>query len=539
MALKISRLLGREVEEGGWRRLLFLAAVSGFAGAAVLAIINLAASSMHDSDMMAKTLLLLVASVLIYVYSQKSLLAMAATTAERTVHDLRLHLLQTLNRAELKEIEELNRNEIFSCISTEIRIISDGATEVMVLAQSLVLAAVTLCYLALLSLSAFLIAAFFIAFAIFRHVSRNREIASRLQRVFQLRTELLNGFSDLIDGFKEVKLHMPRGAELSDAIRNQSRFLSARQLEIQDLFAKVIVTTQVDFFLLSGLMVFIVPMFANIEASALPKIATTTLYLTGPITAIVGGLPTLQRVNAAAEAIIALEGKLREIARSPDPGEGAPTEFERIRLFGAVFRYPATEDESGFGVGPVDLEVKRGNIVFITGGNGSGKSTVLKMVTGLYWPSQGRVTLDGRTVESHDLVSYRNLFSTIFSDNHLFRKLYGVPEANLSRAGEYLRLVELERKVTIEDRTFSTLALSSGQRKRLALFVAFLEDRPVYVFDEWAADQDPQFRRKFYREILPYLKSAGKTVIAVTHDERYFDVADILYQMEEGALALV
>src|SRR4051812_46703837 len=151
MALKISRLLGREMEEGGWRRLLFLATASGFAGAAVLAIINLAASSMHDSDMMAKTLLLLIASVLIYVYSQKSLLAMAANTAERTVHGLRIHLLRTLNRAELREIEELNRNEVFSCISTEIRIISDGATEVMVLAQSLVLAAVTLCYLALLS----------------------------------------------------------------------------------------------------------------------------------------------------------------------------------------------------------------------------------------------------------------------------------------------------------------------------------------------------------------------------------------------------
>jgi putative ATP-binding cassette transporter len=204
-----------------------------------------------------------------------------------------------------------------------------------------------------------------------------------------------------------------------------------------------------------------------------------------------------------------------------------------------VFRYPTTDDEAGFCVGPVRMTIERSKIVFITGGNGSGKSTLLKMITGLYLPTEGELCLDGAMVESSTVGSYRSLFSAIFAENHLFREFYGIPDAKLSRASELVALVELQHKVAVNGRSFSTVTLSSGQRKRLALVMALMEDRPIYVFDEWAADQDPYFRQKFYHEILPQLKAGGKTVIAVSHDERYYGVADVRYHLEEGRLARI
>ena len=60
-----------------------------------------------------------------------------------------------------------------------------------------------------------------------------------------------------------------------------------------------------------------------------------------------------------------------------------------------------------------------------------------------------------------------------------------------------------------------------------------------YDFDEWAADQDPEFRRYFYDVLLPGLKAEGRTLIVVTHDDRYFHVADQVVFMEEGRVVRV
>jgi putative pyoverdin transport system ATP-binding/permease protein len=537
--VSILKLLGRELMEEGWRRFVILAIISGLSGAVVLATINLAATSMRDVDVMVNSLIILIIAIVLYVYSQKSLMVMAALLAEQTVHGLRVRLLRTLKAAELIEIEGLSRNEIFSCINSEMRVISDGATSMMIIAQSVVLTAVTMVYLAMLSLVALLMAVVFIGIAAYIHMSRNRQIIDEHERLFQLNTEMMNGFGDFIDGFKEVKLNTARSEELTVRVGTQSAVVSSRQLEMQNLFSLNFVASQVTFFLLTGMMVFVLPLFGSVEPPTLVKITATTLFLIGPISAVVGGLPAVQRMNSAADAILALQGKLSEIKRWSPTGQAAISEFAWIGLAGATFRYPAPEGENAFMVGPIDMRIDRGQVVFITGGNGSGKSTLLKMITSLYLPTSGAVALDGRPMQGNDVVAYRNLFSAIFSDNHLFKEFYGIPAVDPKAAAGYLELMEVARKVTIVGRSFSTLALSSGQRKRLAMIVALLEDRPIYVFDEWAADQDPYFRKKFYREILPMLKSKGKTVIAVTHDERYFDAADIRFHMEEGGLQRV
>ena len=179
---------------------------------------------------------------------------------------------------------------------------------------------------------------------------------------------------------------------------------------------------------------------------------------------------------------------------------------------------------------------RSGELVFITGGNGAGKSTLLKLLTGLYQPAQGVVRLDGELQTEANQDAYHSLFTHIFSDFHVFRRLYGIDPGGGEQVEGLLRRMELEEKTRFTDNGFETVELSSGQRKRLALIVGELEDKPIIVLDEWAADQDPRFRRKFYEELLPELKRRGKTVVAVTHDDKYYGVADRILSMREGTL---
>jgi putative ATP-binding cassette transporter len=166
---------------------------------------------------------------------------------------------------------------------------------------------------------------------------------------------------------------------------------------------------------------------------------------------------------------------------------------------------------------------------------GSGKSTLAKLVVGLYSPEGGEIRLDERPITDQNRESYRQHFSVVFSDFYLFEDLLGLESPSLDqRARDYLSLLELEHKVQVKNGGLSTTALSQGQRRRLALLTAYLEDRPIYVFDEWAADQDPQYKKVFYTQLLPELKARGKGVIVITHDDRYFDLADRIFKLDYG-----
>jgi putative ATP-binding cassette transporter len=183
----------------------------------------------------------------------------------------------------------------------------------------------------------------------------------------------------------------------------------------------------------------------------------------------------------------------------------------------------------------VDFHVDAGETVFITGGNGAGKSTFLRLLTGLYRPQFGEIRLNGYTLQPSEMQDFRNRIATVFADYHLFRTLYGV-DVNAAEAGALIDAMELTGKATIQDREFTSVALSTGQRKRLALIAAVLEHKPLLVLDEWAADQDPGFRRKFYEVILPALKQSGIAVVAATHDDRWFHVADRHVRLSDGRL---
>jgi putative ATP-binding cassette transporter len=519
-----------------WRQFLFFAVMSAIANAAVLAAINQAAGLPAD-DGRAGPLIVLGIAILIYAVSQRALMLNASNLAEATVDSLRNRFVAALQSADLIDIERLDRNQLYNTIGSEMQVISDGALNLIIIGQSGILVIAIMTYLAWLSLPALLLASSFTAIAAWFHISRTTQISEQLARAFATSTALFGGFTDFVDGAKEVKLNFARSSELAAHLRQLSSEVARRRLATRELFTTDFVASQLAFFLLAGVIVFVVPILTAVDRPTVIKITASVLFLIGPISAVVGGLPVLQRVNAAADAILSVEARLTEIGRDVLPIEAPPAVgFERLALQGVNFDYGSIDREPGFRIGPLDFAVNHGNVVFITGGNGSGKSTLLKLITGLYRPNDGEILLNGRVVSREQLPSYRNLFSAILQDYHLFQELHGIPRVDAARAQEYLTLMEIQDKVQIVDRSLTTLALSSGQRKRLAMVILLLEDRPVFVLDEWAADQDPAFRRKFYREIIPMLKRNGKTIIAVTHDERYFDAADFRLHLEEGQL---
>jgi putative ATP-binding cassette transporter len=290
------------------------------------------------------------------------------------------------------------------------------------------------------------------------------------------------------------------------------------------------------FFVVIGSVVFGLSSWLDLSAAVRAGYTLMLLYMMHPMELLMESLPELSRAKIALEHIrdIGVGAKSLE----PEPIPQAPAAFRGLRLSAVTHTYRREADDGVFAVGPLDLELSPGEVVFVIGGNGSGKTTLAKLLVGLYAPEAGQIELNDALVGAETREGYRQSFSAVFSDFHLFDKLLGIASGGLDeRALQLLRSLELERHVVVKDGAFSTTQLSLGQRKRLALLVARLEDRSVYVFDEWAADQDPAYKDVFYRELLPELRASGKAVLVITHDDHYFGLADRCLRLENGRLS--
>ena len=247
----------------------------------------------------------------------------------------------------------------------------------------------------------------------------------------------------------------------------------------------------------------------------------------------------MARANIALKKVDELGLNLSDLATEGNPAthpDQAPV-WKSLELRGVTHSYTQEGEERNFSVGPVNSSFQPGELVFLVGGNGCGKTTLAKLLVGLYAPEQGDIYLDNQIVTNENREDYFQLFSVVFSDFFLFERLLGLetPEIDVT-ARKYLEQLQLDHKVEIKDGMLSTTDLSQGQRKRLALLTAYLEDRPIYVFDEWAADQDPTFKRLFYYKLLPELKARGKTAFVISHDDHYYHVADRIIKMDDGKI---
>lgn len=519
-----------------------LAILSGLANAGVLAIVNMAVqTSSEGGASQLRSLILFCVTLAIYAYSQKRLMVETCARVEELISDLRWRLLEAVRSSELMEIERIGKPQIFGNLSRETQVLSQAMPNIIVAVQSSILLLAAMIYLFFLSKLAFILLASFTAIGAAFHLARAKQASKHILEAARTDDTLIEGFSDVIDGFREVKLNQAKSDQLGDTVRLVSRRSARSRILVHTLNARDFVLSQLTFFALTGLMVFVVPAFGEVDTKTITMTTTATLFMLGPVGALVGNFPVFNNANAAARQICDLEDKL--LSGSSPRAQIGPLDtfsaFSEIRLEEQAFSYPAADGEQAFSVGPNNLTIKRGSCIFITGGNGSGKTTLVNLLLTLIPSTGGRILVDGMPVSDDNVAAYRNLFSAIFSDNHLFRTLYGTARFDADEAARLLEDMDIQHKVQIVENRFTTTDLSGGQRKRLAMVAARLERKPILVLDEWAADQDPAFRAKFYRQILPDLRSQGYTIIAITHDDRFFDVADARYHMEDGKLILI
>ena len=493
------------------RTLLAVAAVAGLSNAAVLAVINVGAAqaSAHNQTLLVPVLFLV--AVAVYSFGLRYFMATSISQVELVLDRMRIRLADKVRRFDLGPLEHIGKTVIYAAITKETGAISQSAQAVVVGLQAGILVFFTAIYVAILSKVAFVLTAITTLLIGLTFIRRSKELNLEQHATMSRENDLFDLLTHLLEGFKEVRLNRRRSDALFQHFVEISDSTTRMKIRTIAEICRSFIQSQVSFYLLMGVIVFIVPRFSATYTDEIVKIAAAVLFVTGPLSGIIGMVPAIALSNAAVENIERLEDSLDSSlsARAKQLARVRPLQsFREISLERVVFSY---EDESGaaFTVGPLDFTIVPGESVFIAGGNGSGKSTFLKLLTGLYFPQEGVVRLDGTVVDADSYDRYRSLFSTVFTDFHLFDRLYGLYDVSDEEVERRLDVIEMRGKTHVVDSVFDTLELSGGQRKRLALLISMLEDRAIYVFDEMAADQDPPFRRKFYKEIIPLLKKSG------------------------------
>ncbi len=525
--------------------LSILSIASGFGNALIIFTINIAINS--DNNMKIKLLVYFILGIILYVYGQKIVRGKLIEITNGVVYSKRMEVVNSILKASYKKFEDIEKGRIETTLNNDTETMSRFANVVINGFTSVVTLICCFMYLGFINIYALLLSVIIILlitsvyYLVGRYANKVGEESRDLQNVF------FKFINDLIGGFKELSLNFKKKNEFQQGMEISCDKYRIKRGQSALAFANMFVIGELLFTLAIGAIAILFPLILkNLEIENITSYVFILLYMIGPVHGILDTIPNLievkisvKRVNSLLEELAISEGESSsERAVSEDEiASGVEVRGEKsvnLKLNEIEYVYDKS-DENSFKVGPISYEFNSGEIIFITGGNGSGKSTLAKLITGLYKPSKGSIILNDIKV-SEKMLSEN--YSAVFGDFYLFDKLYGIDYKKKEfEMKKYLEMLQLDKKVEIKDGKFSTTKLSTGQKKRLALLVTYLEDRPIYLFDEWAADQDPEFRLFFYDTLLPELKAKGKCVIAVTHDDRYFNLADKVIKMEFGKIS--
>ncbi|MGM1050573.1 MAG: cyclic peptide export ABC transporter [Bacillota bacterium] len=508
--------------------------ISGVGNALIIFMINTAL--MMKPGFYLHLLLFFIIGVIAYAGGTWIVRAKLIKITNQTVYKLRVQLINKILNTSYENIEKVEDGVIQSTLNNDTETVSNFANLLITLITNVVTLVCCFVYLGYISGIALLTS--FITMVIIASIyylalqSANKlfDEARTTQNVF------FRFINDMNRGFKELRLNINRRKAFEKDIDNLSDIFRGKREKANLSLANVVVLGELVFTLAIGFIVFIFPiMFKGLQAVDIRSYVFILLYLTGPVNGILAIIPNLIQVKVSWNRVNKLLKDLSEISDKEEYADQKQEKTQQVNLTLKDVKYEYhLENGEKFKIGPINYEFNSGEIIFITGGNGSGKSTLAKVITGLYRPQSGEISINGQNIPVKNL---EQEYSAIFVDFHLFDKLYGIDyESKKDEFQKYLDILQLSSKIEIKDSSFNTTKLSTGQRKRLALAISYLEDRPIYLFDEWAADQDPEFREFFYKELLPELKQNGKCVIVITHDDRYFNMADKLIKMEFGQI---
>ncbi|HEY9671787.1 MAG TPA: cyclic peptide export ABC transporter [Waterburya sp.] len=452
------------------------------------------------------------------------------------VWQLRMRLSRQILASELSHLEQLGTPRLLATLTEDVQSVTTAVAVVPFLCIDFAIVAGCLVYILGLywKISLLLFGFLFVAMGSCQWLLKRGGKLLALAREEQ--DLLFKHFRTVTEGIKELKLHYQRRhVFLSKELESTATLLRRHNVDGLTLFATTASWGKLLFFFAVGFILFALPKFISISPDRLSGYILTFAYVMLPMDNIVNSLPHISRASVALQKIESLGLSLASNTEDFTVPPSFNASWQQLQLKEVTYPYKGEQEEKSFILGPINLTLHPGELVFIVGGNGSGKSTLAKLITGLYSPESGEIWLDGKLINQQNREWYRQYFSAIFSDFYLFESLLGLDNTDLDKqAQKYLKQLQLDHKVKIEQGKLSTTTLSQGQRKRLALLTAYLEDRPIYLFDEWAADQDPNFKEIFYTQFLCELKNRGKTVLIISHDDHYFHLADRIIKLNYG-----
>ena len=520
------------------RRVMYLAILVGLTSTLLIALVNSAASKVSKSSSVTTEFFLYLFLLLSFLTLLRKLTSESVNTSQTLIHKFKMRLMRDVFLSNLVKVDGIGRVNILQALGRDAQTVSQSIPGVISACQALAtliflsfyMASISLIAFAIISISSILILYFSTRFVVSADDS--------MREAWQKEASIHEIFSDFLNGFKEIKMNSLRARDISknmvDASRSATKMKADALISVSNFFNYL----QVLLYVVVGIIIFIVPIFSSEFSSSVVPATTATIFLVGSLAGVITSIPSLSMANASARSLLNLERELEglEGENLASKQEQKFSDFNTLELKELCYSYSSIGNTPSFSVGPINLTFEAGKVYFIRGGNGSGKTTIMRLLLGLYPPSSGEILLDNVKVLQPTSNFYRDLFSVVFSDFHLFQNLYGINKYSEESLERWKLLLQMESKIKIEDGVFSSINLSTGQKKRVALLVALMEERPIMVLDEWAADQDPEFRGIFYNEIIPIFKIMGKTVIAITHDDAYFDRADFLITIKDGAI---
>jgi putative pyoverdin transport system ATP-binding/permease protein len=534
-------LIGR----AGMIKYFLLGILSGLSGFLFIRAVNSVIGLVNAGGytMISREFIIMFASViLLFVWTRKTLSMTVIRLSQTLFWILRKQILALVLNANYKQLSE-RRSQIYAAIVTDVGTLTQASLSVIDFFTSVILAVTVLIYLANMSLVLFGLTAVITTIGILVYHFGSKKNNKSLEGARNLEEGFIKNFNAILTGFKEIHMEPKKGKQIYDnKIKHIAQESYSHNYSAFSGFLHNQITGQVLFYILIAAILLVFSITLGISPANTISYVFTLMYLLGSIESIMVLLPTLMRAGISAKKVMDLKAELEKAELSNPMPEKYMTkeEFQNISVRGMEFNYGNTnteaEAEAAFSVGPVDLDISKGDAIFIYGGNGSGKTTFVQTLIGLYVPTSGEIRLNGSLITETTYPVYKTIFSVVFSDFYLFEEMVGIDNFDEAKCLRYLEMFELGEKVGVENKAFTTTNLSTGQRKRLALIAALMEEKPVLVLDEWAADQDPYFRKKFYTEIIPMLKADGITIIAITHDDKYYHYADRLYKMDYGKL---
>jgi putative ATP-binding cassette transporter len=509
-------------------------AVSGACGVALIGLIHAELARAAPSPR--ATVLAFAGLCLVGSVARISAQAAMARLGQGAVQTLCLHLCRKILALPQVRFEASDPDGLLAALTGDIAVIANALTGVPLVCIHGPLVAACLAYVGWLSPPVLVCGGLTAAAGVAVYLALSARAMRHLHAARAGQDALVGHFRALIEGFRELKLHRPRReALLAEALAPTSAMVRDRTSAGLALYALAEGWGQLALFGFLGLIAFVLPELGGLSRPTLAATVMVILYVMTPLDVIVTWVPNLARARASLGRIRRLIPTLGSPALGESTGGRLDPPREAIELDGVCFTYPPEEGAEPFALGPIDLALRPGEVVFLAGGNGSGKTTLVKLLCGLYAPSAGMIRVDERPVGQGEREAYRQLFSVVFADGFLFQTLLGLDPVGLDdRARDGLARLGLAGRVRVEGGSYSTVELSQGQRRRLVLLNALLEDRPVCIFDEWAANQDVHFKKVFYDELLPELRAAGKAVLVISHDEDYYDIADRVVRLRDG-----